>query len=105
MDSFSSLILPDDTPEDWARRRERIRNRVLSYFGTRNESVEKVAPEPVWGPVEKCDGCTRRHVTYQLEPGQRGYAFVYIPDNLGAPAPVAMCYHGTSQIGKDAVSG
>jgi len=103
MDVFSDFVLPDDTLEDWQRRRERMYERVLAYFG---EGPKEPPPlEPELGPEEPGDGYFRRWVSYQVEPGARVPAYLCVPEDVSESAPVVLCYHGTNPVGKEAVSG
>ncbi len=55
----------------------------------------------------KCDGYTRRRVTYDV-PSGRASAFVCIPDNCSTPNPVVFCHHqhaGQFDLGKSEVCG
>ena len=44
-------------------------------------------------------------MSYQVEEGQRVPAYLFKPEGLTQPAPVVLCYHGTSKPGKDKVCG
>ncbi len=103
MDIFNDLVLPDDTMDDWLRRRERMKARLMSYFG--EPPLEAPPLEAEIGPAESFDGYSRRHVSYQVEPGARATAWLFVPDGLEGPGPVVMCYHGTNPMGKEAVCG
>jgi len=103
MDVFSDFVLPDDTVEDWARRRERMYHRVLAYFGSGPKGPPPLEPDV--GPEEPGDGYTRRRVSYQVEPSARVPAYLFLPEGISEPCPVVLCYHGTNPIGKEAVSG
>ncbi len=98
MKPFRDLVLPDDTQEDWERRRAAIHRRVMYYFG--EDPAERCDPKPAWGPKETFDGYVRQHVAYEVEEGQKAFAWLFVPASLEAPAPVVMCYHGTSRPGK-----
>lgn len=39
------------------------------------------------------DGYRREKVTYQVEPGDRAYAYILIPDALDGPTPAIFCHH------------
>jgi len=99
---FRDLVLPDDTLADWEQRRKRMYKRVMYYFGEGPQ--EKCDLKPEWGEKQAFDGYTRQHVTYEVEEGQKAFAWLFIPADITAPAPVVMCYHGTSRPGKEFVS-
>jgi dienelactone hydrolase len=103
VDIFSDFVLPDDTLEDWQRRRERMQRRVLDYFGTGPDEPPTLEPE--LGPEEPGPGYVRRRVSYQVEPGARVPAYLFLPEGQTAPRPTVLCYHGTNPVGKEAVSG
>lgn len=50
----------------------------------------------------------REKVTYQISPNEWGYAYLLIPNNLTAPAPVVFCHHRHNRdwrIGKSEIVG
>ncbi len=102
MNPFCDLVLPDDTLEDWENRRKKIDKRVRYYFGEGSQEACDLKPE--WGDKQTFDGYTKQHVTYEVEAGQKAFAWLFTPADLSKPAPVVMCYHGTSSPGKENVS-
>jgi dienelactone hydrolase len=103
MDTFRDLVLPDDSPKDWKRRRIQIQKRVFAYFGKSPKKSCSLSPKI--GAAKKEAGYTRLHVTYQSEPGSKVTAYLFIPHKLSKPAPVVLCYHGTSAMGKELLGG
>src|SRR5262249_52479923 len=64
--------------------------------------------EPQVLEVAQCDGYRREHVKYQVNPGDWGFAYLLIPNNLTAGAPTIFVQHrheNRFKIGKDEVVG
>jgi dienelactone hydrolase len=51
------------------------------------------------------DGYTRRLVSYDTEPDERGWAWLLTPDPTDTPRPAVLCLHGTTADAKDACLG
>ena len=83
---------------------------TLTRAGLRALLGPVAAPGPLDPEVHEeavCDGYVRRLVSYNV-PSGRASAFVCIPDNLSAPAPVVFCHHqhhGEFDLGKSEVCG
>jgi len=61
-------------------------------------SVLGAPPDPAPLQPEVLDtvnesGFRREHIKYQVSPGDWGYAYLLIPDNVKMPAPVVYCHH------------
>ncbi len=64
--------------------------------------------EPQVLDVAPCDGYRREHIKYQLSPGDWGYAYLLVPNNLTTAAPAIFVQHrheNRFKIGKTEVVG
>lgn len=100
------LFPPDQkplTPEQWrAWRGERLaRFRDLMGDGP----TQRPPPNPRVEEETREEGYTRRLLSYDLEPGDRGWAWLLTPNGPGGPRPAVLCLHGTTADAKDACLG
>ena len=97
-----SEILPD---AQWPERRAEIERRWLELLGDFPTEVPELRPE--MREVERKDGLTRYHVSFQAEPDDRVTAWLLVPDAARErPVPAIVCVHSTTWgSGKDQVIG
>ena len=89
---------------DQARRAEALRRmeRVMGEF----PDDERRAPLDVEVVDERTTAqFTRRKITFATEPGDRGWAWLFVPAGLTERAPAMLCLHQTTSIGKDEPAG
>jgi len=97
-----SEILPD---KPWPERRKEIERRWLELLG--DFPTEIPAPRSEMKEVERKDGITRYHVSFQSERDDRVTAWLLVPDAARKkPTPAIVCVHSTTWgSGKDATIG
>lgn len=101
-----SLLQPSpevtiDTPERWSKRREELKELILSYLG---RPPYEEAPPPVPRILKTTDGPHYRHVylAYDVSPGEEVRAHLLIPPPTRRKGGAAvLCLHGTSPEAKD----
>ena len=103
MDWIHDLVLPDDTPDTWRRRRGAIRERIAGLLGPLPS--EKVPLDVETLEEEACEGYVRRKIEYSTESWERARAYLLIPTGTSGPAPAVLCFHGTGAPGKATVMG
>lgn len=88
---------PVRTPQDWATRRSHVLANMQLVMGAMPVIDHKL---PVGVEILKEGrgaGYTWRRITYAAERGDRAYAYLYLPDNLGRRrAPAIVSLHGTT---------
>ncbi|OGV73516.1 MAG: hypothetical protein A3K19_17025 [Lentisphaerae bacterium RIFOXYB12_FULL_65_16] len=94
---------PPLSAEEWRQWRSATLARFLDLMGegptqrpAPNVRVEKGIPEA---------GYTRRLISYDIEPNDKGWAWLLTPDRAGAPRPAVLCLHGTTADAKEACLG
>lgn len=95
-------IMPD---KPWPERRKEIERRWLELMGDFPKSIPK--PRTEMKEVERKDGITRYHVSFQVEPEDRVTAWLMVPNAARKkPTPANVCLHSTTWgFGKDATIG
>ncbi len=95
-------IMPD---QPWPARRKEIERRWLELMGDFPTSIPKLHTE--MKEVERQDGMTRYHVSFQVESDDRLTAWLMVPDAARKkPTPAIVCVHSTTWgSGKDATIG
>jgi dienelactone hydrolase len=86
--------------EDLARRREEARAHLLLVMGPIPEEFRATPLSP--RVVEEGGGpkFTRKKVLLQVEPADAMAAYLFVPNDLTAPAPAMLCLHQTTALGK-----
>ena len=97
-----SEILPE---RPWPERRTEIERRWLELMG--DFPTEIPEPRTAMNEVDRKDGITRYHVSFQSEPDDRVTAWLLVPDAARKkPTPAIVCVHSTTWgSGKDATIG
>ncbi|MEZ6127114.1 MAG: alpha/beta hydrolase family protein [Planctomycetaceae bacterium] len=97
-----SQILPD---QPWPERRKEVERRWLELLGDFPAGIPELRPEMT--EVEKKDGLTRYHVSFQSEETDRVTAWLLVPDAAQKkPTPAIICIHSTTfGSGKDSTIG
>lgn len=95
-------ILPG---KPWPERRKEIERRWLQLLGDFPTQIPE--PRTEMKEVERKDGITRYHVSFQSEPDDRVTAWLLVPDAARKkPTPAIICVHSTTWgSGKDATIG
>jgi dienelactone hydrolase len=86
------------TPQAWATRREEIKNLLTVFLG----EPPKVKPPLVAKTTEETDfeKHTLQKVVFDTELGESVPSFLLRPKGLNRKAPVVLCPHQTTQVGK-----
>jgi dienelactone hydrolase len=97
-----SEILPD---KPWPERRKEIERRWLQLLGDFPSEITE--PRAEMKEVERTNGITRYHVSFQSESDDRVTAWLLVPDAArGKPTAAIICVHSTTWgSGKDATIG
>ncbi len=103
MEWIHDLVLRDDTPETWTRRREQMKARIASILGPFPEQTVPLATEVI--EEQRCEGYTQRKIEFSTEAWDRARAYLLIPDAGARPLPAVLCFHGTTGAGKSLVMG
>lgn len=103
MQGIFDLVLPDDTPETWANRRQQIEERVANILGPLPS--ERVPLDIKTIEEETRDGYVQRKIEYSTEQGDRVPAYLLVPTDADGPLPAMLCFHGTGAPGKATVMG
>jgi hypothetical protein len=88
-----------------AQRADTFRESIVSVLGAPPD------PAPLHPEVLDADadeGFRREHIKFQVSPGDWSYAYLLIPNRLGAPAPVVYCHHRRTKnykVGKAEIVG
>jgi dienelactone hydrolase len=88
-----------------AQRTDTFRESIVSVLGA--------PPDPAPMHPEVLDVVAgkdfrREHIKFQVSPGDWSYAYLLVPDHVGAPAPVVYCHHRRTvdyKIGKAEIVG
>lgn len=114
---FPNQALPADKPggitplteilpgKPWPERRKEIERRWLQLLGDFPTEIPKLQPK--LKEVERKDGITRYHVSFQTESDDRVTAWLLVPHAARQkPTPAVICVHSTTWgSGKDATIG
>ncbi|MCH9656521.1 MAG: acetylxylan esterase [Planctomycetes bacterium] len=114
---FPNKALPADKPggitslseilpgKPWPERRKEIERRWLQLLGDFPTEIPDLQPK--MKEVERKDGITRYHVSFQTESDDRVTAWLLVPDAARQkPTPAVICVHSTTWgSGKDATIG
>jgi dienelactone hydrolase len=87
------------------QRADTFRESIVSVLGAPPDPAP-LHPEVLDVVADK--GFRREHIKYQVSPGDWSYAYLLIPNSLGAPAPVVYCHHRSTvdyKIGKAEIVG
>ena len=87
-----------NTRDDWLRRREEVRARLIQALGGFPEQPCPLNAE-ITGRLER-DGYVIEKLLYQSRPDFYVTAAVYVPTNARFPAPAIICPHGHWQNGR-----
>ncbi len=88
-----------------AHHADTFRESVLSVLGA---PPDPAPLQPQVLDVAAGDGFRREHIKYQVSPGDWGYAYLLVPNDLHAPTPVIYCHHrhaNNYRLGKAEVVG
>lgn len=86
--------------EDWARRRQHILENFQRVAGALPDRDRQVALDVQVLEETRLDRITRRRISFVAEPGDRIFAYLFLPVSPTAKAPAVLCLHQTTRIGK-----
>ena len=98
---------PISTPADWEVRRDHILANFARVAGPLPGGERRVPLEPRVLSATDEGSYVRRHVDYAVEPGDRGRAWLLVPQDIPAGGSRAgiVALHQTTRIGKDEPAG
>ena len=91
------------TRQEWTKRREEIKQRLMVFIGEPPKSKPPLAGRITEETTH--DTHTLQRIVFDTEPGESVPAFLLRPRNLRGKAPVVLCPHQTTQAGKKEPAG
>ncbi len=103
---WDDLLEDIQTPDEWMKKREVLRQRFLELIGDNAKPPSRPPLEWEIHDSAVVDNIyIRKLISYNVEPDQRAWAYLAIPLHLDKPAPAIVALHGTAVEGKDVTAG
>jgi dienelactone hydrolase len=103
--SWDDVLTGVKSKQDWLSHRERLRKRFLNLIRDQHKP-EKPPLDVRIHETEVVDGrYERKLISYQVEAGERAFAFLGIPLKLKGPRPGIVALHGTYEKGIEQLAG